>query len=72
MYSFAIEVTGDADDFVIVAGTLPPGLQLTNTGVLFGTPTVSGAFTFTIEALDLFDGLIIDRTAQGFSLLIEP
>ena len=71
-YAFAIEVEGDGDDFLVVSGNLPPGIQLDDSGVLMGTPTDAGRFTFTIEALDLFDGFIIDRTTQGFSLLIEP
>lgn len=71
-YSFAIEVKGDADDFGLVSGDLPPGIQLTNTGVLIGAPTVAGIFTFTIEVFDLSDGFILDRTTQGFSLLIDP
>jgi len=71
-YSFTIEVEGDADDFDVVSGELPPGIQLINTGVLIGTPTMAGNFTFTIEVFDLSDGLILDRTLQAFSLLIEP
>jgi Putative Ig domain len=71
-YSFAIEVEGDADEFLVVDGRLPPSIQLVDSGVLHGTPTLAGTYTFTIEALDFSDGLLIDRTAQGFSLLIEP
>jgi len=71
-YSFAIEVEGDADEFRVVAGTLPPGIQLVASGVFLGTPTLAGTYTFTIEVFDLSDGLLIDRTSQGFSLLIEP
>lgn len=33
-------------------GQLPPGLSLTGGGLLSGTPTSSGTFTFTISALD--------------------
>jgi hypothetical protein len=37
----------------VSSGTLPPGMTLDpNTGVLFGTPTVSGQFTFTVAAVD--------------------
>ena len=71
-YAFTIEVEGDDDEFLVATGNLPPGIQLTNTGVLFGIPTMAGLYTFTIEVFDLSDGLIIDRTSQGFSLLIEP
>jgi len=71
-YFFALEVEGDADEFRVVDGPLPPGIQLTNTGVLLGTPTLATTYTFTIEVFDLSDGFIIDSTAKGFSLLIEP
>ena len=38
--------------FTVVSGTLPPGLALTSSGVLSGTPTSSGSFTFAIQATD--------------------
>jgi RHS repeat-associated protein len=38
--------------FGIAAGALPAGLTLTPTGVISGTPTVSGTFVFTIRATD--------------------
>jgi sugar lactone lactonase YvrE len=34
------------------AGTLPPGLQLSTAGVLSGTPTTAGAFSFTLTITD--------------------
>ncbi|HNX49733.1 MAG TPA: putative Ig domain-containing protein, partial [Thermoanaerobaculaceae bacterium] len=36
--------------FTVSSGTLPPGLQLSTTGVLSGTPTAAGTFDFTVEA----------------------
>jgi hypothetical protein len=71
-YSFTLEVEGDADEFRVVSGNLPPGIQLVDSGVLIGTPTLAGTYTFTIEVFDLSDGLLLDRTSQGFSLLVEP
>ncbi len=39
--------------FTVSSGTLPPGLSLDpNTGVILGTPTASGHFTFTVAAID--------------------
>lgn len=34
------------------AGTLPPGLTLSASGVLSGTPTQAGSFSFTVRAAD--------------------
>jgi uncharacterized protein YhjY with autotransporter beta-barrel domain len=39
--------------FAITSGALPPGLSLDpNSGVLSGTPTLGGAYTFTVQATD--------------------
>ena len=38
--------------FSVVTGTLPAGLSLSAAGVLSGTPTTAGSFTFTIQARD--------------------
>jgi hypothetical protein len=38
--------------FSIVGGALPAGLSLSSAGVLSGTPTASGSFSFTIGATD--------------------
>ncbi|WP_233271958.1 autotransporter domain-containing protein [Paraburkholderia acidiphila] len=36
--------------YAVVAGTLPPGLLLTSSGVLIGTPTATGTANFTVQA----------------------
>jgi hypothetical protein len=38
--------------FTVATGPLPPGLALSSGGVLSGTPTATGTFTFTILATD--------------------
>jgi hypothetical protein len=38
--------------YAVTTGTLPPGLTLTPAGVLSGTPTSAGTFTFTITSTD--------------------
>jgi len=51
-YSTTIEATGDGPIvFALVSGTLPPGLTLDPaTGIISGTPTTTGTYTFTISA----------------------
>lgn len=60
--SFAPEGRSDKQDDAIMApmqfavapngGTLPPGLTLSSGGLLSGTPTLAGSFTFSIKATD--------------------
>ncbi|HEX3151269.1 MAG TPA: Ig-like domain-containing protein [Gemmataceae bacterium] len=44
--------TGPASNFSITAGALPAGMTLSSSGVLNGTPTSAGSYTFTISADD--------------------
>ncbi len=36
----------------LASGSLPPGLSLNSAGVIYGTPTASGTFTFTVQVVD--------------------
>jgi hypothetical protein len=53
-YSQTISATGGTGTlkFSVTAGTVPTGLTLSSTGVLSGTPTTKGSFTFTVTATD--------------------
>jgi fibronectin type 3 domain-containing protein len=50
-YSFAFSATGSPTIlWTVVAGALPGGLNLSPAGVLSGTPTAVGVFTFDVQA----------------------
>jgi uncharacterized repeat protein (TIGR01451 family) len=53
-YSATIRGSGGTApySFSVLSGALPPGLTLTSGGVLSGTPTVSGTYSFRIRARD--------------------
>src|SRR5215813_3644419 len=38
--------------FVVTSGSLPNGLNLSSSGVISGTPTAGGSFTFRVQATD--------------------
>ena len=50
-FSQTLAATGDATiTFAVTVGSLPAGLSLSSGGVLSGTPTASGAYSFTVTA----------------------
>ncbi len=51
-YSQTLTATGGTGPytFAVTGGTLPPGLALSNSGQLTGTPTQGGSYTFTVQA----------------------
>jgi len=53
-YSDQLAVTGGTSPFTwsVSAGTLPPGLTLSASGLLSGTPTTAGSSTFTVRVVD--------------------
>ncbi|MGN6419528.1 MAG: choice-of-anchor J domain-containing protein [Pseudobacter sp.] len=53
-YSQSFTQTGalGAPNYAIVAGALPPGLTLSATGTISGTPTATGTFNFTVMVGD--------------------
>ena len=53
-YNQTISVSGGTGPYtyVISAGSLPPGLTLSSSGALVGSPTGTGTFNFTVRATD--------------------
>ena len=78
-YSYAFTTDGSAPVSVqVVAGSLPPGLALSTSGVLSGTPTTAGDFAFTVRASNSFGStelatsVRVDRGASTTALTATP
>jgi hypothetical protein len=52
-YTSAVSVTGGAGPYTFTATGLPPGLTLSTTGTLSGTPTTAGSYNVAVTATDL-------------------
>jgi hypothetical protein len=55
-YSFQLSATddsGDAPSYSLSTGSLPAGLSISSSGLISGTPSSSGTFTFTANATDV-------------------
>jgi Galactose oxidase, central domain len=68
-YSFTFTASSTAPPLIWreSSGTLPPGLSLSQNGVLSGTPTATGSFPITLVAQDSFKQ---DSAAQNFTIQI--
>ncbi len=66
-YTFDYQVLGTpAPTFVLLGGSLPPGLTLSGSGHIGGTPTTPGNFSFTVS---IDNGVGVDAT-QAIVLMI--
>ena len=57
--------------FAQTGGTLPPGLTLSNGGVLSGTPTTAGSYTFLVTATDSSTGTGPYTASQSYTVAIN-
>jgi methionine-rich copper-binding protein CopC len=55
--------------FAVTAGTLPPSMTLGSNGQLSGTPSNTGAFSFTVTATD---ASTVCQGSQAYSLTVRP
>jgi len=69
-YSQTLTASGSIEPytFTVTAGALPGGLTLDGNGVLSGTPTASGNFSFTVTAMDANGEL----GTKNYNLTIAP
>jgi hypothetical protein len=57
--------------YQFLSGSLPPGMSLTSAGLLSGTPTAGGTWTFTVQVTDA-NNLTASRTYALTVLLSTP
>ncbi len=67
-YSFPFTAANGSSPYswTVVSGALPPGLFLSSTGILSGTPTEEGSFAFTVRATDAGSA----TSDRAFTLLV--
>ena len=76
-YAQSLAATGGAlpHTWSAIAGTLPPGLLLSSSGVLAGVPTTAATFGFTAQVTDAAGGSAIGMVSvpvAGASLTLAP
>jgi len=56
-YNYTLLVRGGTSPYrwYVTAGTLPPGLTLSTSGTLSGTPSAAGQYSITVEVIDRHD-----------------
>ena len=69
-YNQTIQTTGGSAPitFALTNGALPPGLMINSSGVVSGTPTAVGSFTFTVTASDTNGA----TSTQIYTVVINP
>ena len=69
-YSHTVFTTGGTGSatFSQTSGTLPLGLTFSTSGVISGTPTTVGAYTFTVTATDTLGA----TATQSYTVTINP
>jgi hypothetical protein len=66
LYSASLGATGAAPlQWSLLSGSLPSGLSLSSAGVISGTPTTGGAFTFIVTV-----GSFAGSASQSFTITI--
>jgi large repetitive protein len=68
-YTQAIAVTGGGAPYScsLASGSLPPGISLSTSCTLTGTPTTGGSYTFSVAVTDGFGG----SATQSFTIVVS-
>ena len=69
-YGQTISATGGTGPYTFgsTSGTVPPGLSVGTTGVLSGTPTTAGSYTFTVTVTDT----ALATANQTYTIAVGP
>jgi hypothetical protein len=68
-YSATLAATGGSAPYTwsLLSGALPPGLSLTtSSGLISGTPTTAGSYTFTVQACDT----VGNQASQSYAMAV--
>ena len=69
-YSVQLQGKNVGGGWFLVDGDFPPGLTLNTNGLISGTPTVAGTYTFTVEA-DQTNNITSPSVDQFFTIIIS-
>ncbi len=71
-YSQTLSASGGTApySYAVSAGSLPAGLNLASNGILSGTPTATGTYTFTVRATDSSTGTGPFTAMQSYTLAV--
>src|SRR4030095_6639335 len=58
--------------FSLVSGGLPPGMSLSPSGVVSGTPTTAGTFTITVQVTDATGAIATQTITQEVIVCMPP
>lgn len=65
-YSFQVAASGGSGTLSFLGTNMPPGLSISSTGAITGTPSAQGSYVFTVEAYDAFGR----TTSKNFSMTV--
>ena len=75
-YSQTLSASGGQTPYTfattVASGALPSGLSLSSAGVVSGTPTAGGTFTFTVSGTDSSTTTHANFTSTAITLVIAP